>query len=496
MTNVAFVIDDEDIFKYVVSEHPELSEQESFNNGRKLLQRIPINIFKDEYNILYDCLRSLSDYNRAFSYDSVQQVTMNNKYEILDDNKITIGEDIDDETERFDLILQSVLTVYGDLCEEEVPDLTFAGNLELYVDNWANFKFEELLFEVDQINKNGFKIGRNTLRGRKDADYHYKQVTSIINSIVDADANLLAESVDTSIQSAEEIEEIHNRNEIQQENLGVTGIEAIDSEMIGMFKGEMIVIQGGSGSGKSRLATALGKQILNNGKNVLFISLEQKANRIFSMFHSRHILEVQGVNRITDKDLIRQSYSPLDEHIVKSAREDLVENQNIGRLRIEGKYVKAKDIMMELETIWEDFKFDAVVLDYFGLLGTEKDRYNELTDAINLLKSACKSFKGEGFSLIVPNQLSREAEKELLSGKKEEAGIGGSESAYLFRGADIVITINRPKDLTDDNQMELIISKMRLGTAIQPIKVITDFGHCIFTQVPSEDEEDDDNPFA
>ncbi|MEQ2561390.1 DnaB-like helicase C-terminal domain-containing protein, partial [Sutterella wadsworthensis] len=251
--------------------------------------------------------------------------------------------------------------------------------------------FEELLFEVDQINKNGFKIGRNTLRGRKDADYHYKQVTSIINSIVDADANLLAESVDTSIQSAEEIEEIHNRNEIQQENLGVTGIEAIDSEMIGMFKGEMIVIQGGSGSGKSRLATALGKQILNNGKNVLFISLEQKANRIFSMFHSRHILEVQGVNRITDKDLIRQSYSPLDEHIVKSAREDLVENQNIGRLRIEGKYVKAKDIMMELETIWEDFKFDAVVLDYFGLLGTEKDRYNELTDAINLLKSACKS---------------------------------------------------------------------------------------------------------
>lgn len=494
MSNVPFVIDNEDIFKYVVSEHPDLEIQESFNNGRKLLQRIPINIFKDEFKVLYDCLRSLSDYNRAFSYDSIQQVTMNNKNEILADSKISIGEDIGDETERFDFILQSVLTIYGDLCEEEVPELTFVGNLELYVDNWAEFKYEELLFEIDQINKNGLKVGRNTLRGRKDADYHYKQVTSIINSIVDADANLLAESVDTSTQTAEEIEDIHNRNEIQQENLGVTGIKSIDEEMLGMFKGEMIVVQGGSGSGKSRVVTGFSKQILNNNKNVLFISLEQKANRIFSMFHARHMLESQRISRITDKDLIRQSYSPLDEHIVKTSREDLVENQNIGRLRIEGKYVKARDIMMELESIWEDFRFDAVVIDYFGLLGTEKDRYNELTDAINLLKSACKSFKGEGFCLIVPNQLSREAEKELLNGKKEEAGIGGSESAYLFRGADIVITINRTKELTEDSQMELIVSKMRLGTAIPPIKINTDFGHCIFTEVPDEDSEEE-SPF-
>lgn len=489
-----FVIDEMDLFKYVVSEHPDLEITETFNNGKKLLQRIPLNIFRDEYKLIYDSLRGLLDFDRAFSYDSLHQVLLNNKEDILRDSKVTLGEELSDETERFDFILRNVLTVYGDLCEEEVPELTFEGNMSLYINNWADFRMEELLFECSQIFKHGMRIGGRMIRGRDESDKHYKQVSAVIEKIIEGDQNLLAESIDTSIQSAEEIEEIHHRNEIQQENLGLTNIPAIDKELVGIFKGEMFTIQAGSGVGKSRFAVHLAKNILNNGHNVLVISLEQKANRIFSMFHSRHMLETQGVSNITDKDLIRDSYSPAQESVVKSSREDLVENESIGRLRIEGKYVKAVNILSELEAVWEDFKFDAVVLDYLGLLGTEKDRYNELTDAINLLKSECKSFKGVGFALIVPNQLSKEAEKELMNGKLEEAGIGGSESAYLFRGSDIVVTLNKDSEMEEDNLMEIIVSKMRLGQNISPIKVHTDFGHCTFSQVV--DDTDDDNPFG
>lgn len=489
-----FVIDEMDIFKYVVSEHPDLEIQTSFNNGKKLVQRIPINIFKDEYKVIYDCLRSLLDFERAFSYDSLHQVIMSNKEEILNDPKVTIGETVGDNTERFDVILQTVLTTYGDLCEEEVPELTFKGNLSLYITNWADFRYEELMFECNQIFKNGMKIGRVTLRGREDSDIYYKQVSAIITNIVEGDANLLAESIDTSVQTSEEIEEIHNRNEIQQENLGATGIESIDRELGGTYKGEMFTIQGGSGSGKSRFAMSIAKNLINNGKNVLIISLEQKANRLFSMLHSRHILETTNISSIDDKALIRQSYSPTLENVVKTSRDDIIENESLGRLRIEGKYVKAKNILVELETIWDEFAFDAVVLDYFGLLGTEKDRYSELTDAINLLKSACKSFRGQGFSLIVPNQLSKEAEKSLLNGNFEEASLGGSESAYLFRGSDIVVTINRTQELDEDSQIEIIVSKMRLGEKIKPIKVNADFGHCIFTEAVISDTEEE-SPF-
>lgn len=489
-----FVINENDIFKYVVSEHPELDIGVSLKNAKKLVQRIPLNIFTNEYNILYSSMQSLIDFDRAFSYDSLQQVMYNNRDDILNSRKVELFEDVADNHERFNSIVELVLTTYGDLCDEEVPEHTFGGNLDLYVRNWADFRYEELMYNVEQIRSNGLRIEGTTYHGRGDADYYYKRSVSVIKAIEDADQDLLSESIDTSLQTAEDIEEIHNRNEIQQENLGMTGILTLDREMMGLFKGEMVSIQAGSGVGKSRLAVAMAKNILNNGKNVLYISLEQKANRLFSMFHARHMLETMQIGHISDKDMIRQSYSPADEHYVQESRIDLVENTNIGRLRVEGRYLKAKDILLFLETIWEDFKFDAVVLDYFGLLGTEKERYAEFTDAINLLKSACKSFKGQGFCLIVPNQLSKEAERDLMNGKKEEAGIGGSESAYLFRGSDVVLTLNRTKEMEEDRQMEIIVSKMRLGTALQPILVHTDYGHCIFNEV-IVDDDDGDNPF-
>lgn len=489
-----FVINENDIFKYVVGEHVELTIEDSVKHGKKLVQRIPVNIFVDEYFILYKCLESLLHYDRAFTYDSLQQLMYNNRDDILESRKVSLFEDIGDANERFDSLVHTVLTTYGDLCEEELPNYTFSGNLDLYTRNWADFRFEELLYQVEQIRNNELKIEGTTYSGREDADYFYKRSYSVIRAIEDANQDLLAESIDTSIHSAQDIEEIHNRNETQQENLGYTGIRSLDEEMLGIFKGEMITIQAGSGAGKSRLAVSFAKNLINNGKNVLFLSLEQKANRIFAMFQARHILETTQVDSISDKEIIRQSYSNAQEHVIQDSRNDLAENSELGRLRIEGRYLKADEVLMFLETVWEDFKFDAVVIDYFGLLGTNKDRYSELTNAINLLKSSCKSFRGVGFSLIVPNQLSREAEGELLKGNIEEAGIGGSESAYLFRGSDVVLTLNPKQELKEDNQMEIIVSKMRLGTNLEPIKVHTDFGHCIFSEVIS-DEEDEDNPF-
>lgn len=489
-----FVINESDIFKYVVAEQENLEIASTVTNGRKLLQRIPINIFEDEYFALYECLKNLSMYDRAFSYDSIQQVLYNNKDFILSSDKMTILEDISDETERFESIVQIVLTEYNDLCELDTPDFTFSGNMELYIKSWADFKYEELIFNVKQILDNGVKYGTKTYKGREDADYIYKRTISIVNAIVEADANLLAESIDTSYQTPEQIEEIHNKNEATQETIGYIGVESIDNEMLGIRKGELITIQAGSGVGKTRFATSIASNILSNNKNVLVISLEQKPSRVFAMYQAREILNSRNISTISDKDIIRESYPIQYETIVREARENIVSNQRLGRLRIEGRYIKAKDILMELDTIWEDFKFDAVVIDYFGLLGIEKDRYNELTEAINLLKSICKSFKGEGFALIIPNQLSTTAEKDLINEKFEEAGIGGSESAYLFRGSDVVLTLHSTEEMQEDEEMLIFISKMRLGTKIPKVKVKTKLGQCLFTEI-DESDDDEDNPF-
>ena len=486
-----FVINEVDIFKYVVSENEENTLAGAVSNAKTLINRLPLNIFKDEYFILYEMLRAITEYDMAFSSDAFYQVLLNSKDMILENEKVSMLSDVGNPDDRFEQIVTLVMSEYNELSEQELPDYTFKGNIKLYLDSWASERMQEVIYTMQTIMTEGYKLGRETLKGTTDANYYYMRSWTVIKGLLEGDANLLSEVVDTSKQSPDDIKDQHDRNETSQEPLGFTNIESLDKEMTGLYKGEMYTIQAGSGVGKTRVATSFVKNIMNNGKNVLYISLEQKASRIFAMFHSRHLLDTRNERGISDKDLIRGSYDPLKEPIVDESRIDLVENEKLGRLRIEGLYLKAVDVPMFLDQVWEEFQFDVLVLDYLGLLAIEKDRYNELTDCINWLKNACKSFKDKGFSLIIPNQLSREAEKELLRGNDDIAAIGGSESAYVFRASDVVINLHQDKEMRNDNEMLFYVPKLRLGEHIDSIKVHADFGHCYFNEIVQEEEEEE-----
>lgn len=487
-----FVINEVDIFKYAVSENVENTVGGSVSNAKYLINRIPLNIFTDEYFVMYEMLRAITAYDMAFSSDAFYQVVLNHKDVILNSDKVTLSEDVKNEDDRFEQIVTLVMAEYNELSDQELPEFAFKGNIELYLKSWSDERMEQIIYTMQVIATEGMKIGRETFKGTEQANYYYMRSWGVIKGILEGDSNLLSEMVDTSKQSPDEIKTQHDRNETSQEPLGFTNIGTLDKEMTGIYKGEMYTIQAGSGAGKSRMAVNMAKSVLNNGKNVLFISLEQKASRIFSLFQARHILDTTGNRSITDKNIIRGDYSAMDEGLIDESRIDLVENEKLGRIRIEGRYLKAIDVPMFLEEIWEDFKFDAVVLDYVGLLAIEKDRYNEITDCVNWLKNACKSFKDEGFALIIPNQLGKESEKELMRGNDDLAGIGGSESMYVFRASDVVLTLFADKDMKKDNEMDIFISKMRLGEAIDSIRVRADLGHCYFSDIERSAEESEE----
>lgn len=486
-----FVISEVDIFKYVVSENEENTIAGAVSNAKTLINRLPLNIFKDEYFVIYEMLRAVTEYDMAFSSDAFYQVLLNSKDVVVNNPKVTLLNDISNPDDRFEQIVALVMMEYSDLSEQELPEYTFKGNIKLYLDSWAQERMQEIVYTMQTIMSEGYQLGRDLLKGTADANYYYMRSWTVVKGLLEGDANLLSEVVDTSSQSPDDIKDQHERNETTQEPLGFTNIDSLDKEMTGLYKGEMYTIQAGSGVGKTRVATSFAKNILNNGKNVLYISLEQKSSRIFAMFQSRHILDTTGKTGITDKDIVRGSYSALDEAVVDESRIDLVENEKLGRLRIEGLYLKAVDVPMYLDQVWEEFEFDVLILDYLGLLAIEKDRYNELTDCINWLKNACKSFKDKGFSLIVPNQLSRDAEKELMRGNDDIAAIGGSESAYVFRASDVVLNLHQDKELKNDNEMMIYVPKLRLGEQIDKVKIHADFGHCYFNEI-EQDEEDEE----
>lgn len=235
----------------------------------------------------------------------------------------------------------------------------------------------------------------------------------------------------------------------------------------------------------------VGYNALMAGHNVLHISLEQVPTRVFPIYQARHLAEQNGTRPgLTDKDILNGTYPPEYETAVQESLVDLVENPAYGKLRVVGRELFVDDIENYLNNIYDTFKFDVVILDYFGLIGSRssKSRYNDLAEAANKIKSLCKYFKGAGFLAVVPNQLTREEEAKILKGDDTTSKLGGAASSDLIRGADLSITLTESVQNKEDNQIKLKVDKLRLGDVPNAIMLDTAKGYSMF--IESEDGEE------
>lgn len=459
--------------------------------AKKLISRIPINIFNDSFYILYNAITETSKYNIALTYDNYHQILNSQKRELLQDSNIKLfAHENLTEKERADKIIDYCLEEYDELYDLDLDDSQYLdANMEYYLKNWCREKMLEITFNMSEILGDGYEVGRKMLQGIQDADNYYKESHMIIESLLDGDNNAISESINTQTDTAEEIEE-KGSNESESEIVSFTGIASID-ETNKFRKGEIAVIQAGTGVGKTKFANNMAYNSLSLGKNVLYLSLEQKSTRIFPMIQARHILETgNDIPNLSDKEIIFREYDAHNESIVSEALSDIVSNQAIGRLKIDSKNIRALDMKQYLNSVWDSgFHFDVIVIDYFGLLECE-NRYNDLSFAINVLKSECKSFKGRGFLAIIPNQLDKQSEKDLAEGKLEGmTKTAGSETQFASRGADYVFTLEQNEYLRRVSKMRLHIGKVRLGNFLKSSLIMdVDLGRVKFTEdVNNED---------
>src|SRR5699024_6403371 len=465
---MAQVITEDDIFKYLITR--EDVEMNVLNNMRSFLSSVSVNIFKDEYYILYKAIEIGNKYRMKITLDHLEQLVLTNLDDLLKDPQVTLykGEAEYTENERANLIQQSVSSTYQMLEEFEIDDentlQALRFNVSLYVDSWADEEYSKSLIASDNILREGKKYNGRLLKGREDAYAYFQKKNDMIKSLVEGDVDRLSDVIDTSVDSKQDIEE--KMKDDTFEVVAKTGVEEWDKHYP-LSRAEMIVIRGGSGAGKSRQGVNVCHSAVTDfGKNVLILSLEQKSSRIFPMFIAKHSTRVGEQSEwITDKDIIRGT---LDEHqkmFKEVVLDELVTNEEYGRIRVEGVNLHAESVRGYLDKVWDDgFHFDVVMLDYIGILDTSGgERYELLTEVVNQLKAECKTFKGKGFLGVLPNQLTNKAEEALLKGDYDKSGTGGSESAYIRRGADYVYTINQTEDMKMANKMQWIVEKVRLG---------------------------------
>jgi replicative DNA helicase len=247
----------------------------------------------------------------------------------------------------------------------------------------------------------------------------------------------------------DEIEDSVKRGEVR---MGMpTGWKYLDKYLGGWNKGNVVILAGRPGSGKTAMAMNLSIEASQFG-NVLFFSLEMSkeelAKRFLATMGEIHNYKIRN-SKVTVDDLERMA------RVVNSFNGDLSVDDDatmtiydlIGKARLH----KAKQGL------------NLVVIDYMQLLkGTKQNREQEIAEISRQLKIMAKEL---GITVIALAQLSRKSEERadkrpLLSDLRE--------SGAIEQDADVVMFPFRPAYYEEDKpelelDAELIIRKNRHG---------------------------------
>ena len=489
---VSYVKTAYDLFKTIMGDNPDHEIDEVLDNTRYLVNRVPVNIFQDEYAIIYQSAKWCVKNNMPLTRDVLQQLMLNSRDELLESKKIVLGQDANNDEERFVEMVNLTLSEYDSMASEEFESRHLQGETNLYLQTWAQEEMQRLIYDLNIIYTEGLRVGTKTYQGAEGVNNYYKRKYELIDSIVNERKDYLADDINNAQISGLEIKDKISVEETDTEYISKFGITSIDNQIIGAKTGEMIVVQGGSGVGKTRYAVGtLGYNALKMGKNVLHISLEQKPQRIYPMYQARHLLEQLGTRvGLTSGDLIKNTYDASLEGVVQESYIDLADNPEMGNLYVVGRKLDAVDIEDYLNSIYDEFQFDVVILDHFTLLGTKSSasKYVEMSDAANTLTTACKYFRGRGFLAVVLNQISSDVEGKFLKGDTREAKIAGSSSQDLLRGSDITLTLYEDENMKEDASMKLLLNKLRDSGYIPDVLMDVDKGRCYFAEKEPEDE--------
>lgn len=232
------------------------------------------------------------------------------------------------------------------------------------------------------------------------------------------------------------------------DKLGImTGFGELDRLLNGMLPGQLIILAGRPGTGKTALMLNIAEFVsLRNNDNCVIFSLEmtkeELAHRLFSSL--TNVPSINLKKGLVDNDQIAKMQSVLS------------------RLHCNSLYIHDKsglnlEAMRErLTSIQEQMPVRAVFIDYLQLMKDKSTtRYMEITNITRGLKCMAKEFK---VPIICLSQLSRSVEKR---DNKMPVLSDLRDSGSIEEDADCVLLINK-RFMTDSN-IQLFLAKNRHG---------------------------------
>lgn len=301
------------------------------------------------------------------------------------------------------------------------------------------------------------------------------EISDEIGSILKSDV--------VKIQYENILDQIIEKYESSTENSGIkTGIEQVDQVIGGLKAGQVSVVAGFTGMGKSICSVSIMHAAIEQGYNVCYISLELSAEHLMYNIISRHSLESKFSKKIEHRDLKSKTLSRTDWDYVKT--DILPDLRNMpGKFYIlDEQDIEAYDYfsfdnkLQEIEDlcIKETGKgLDLIIIDHIQMLAfSDQDSKTSENTIINrwcnYFRSQCLDFlkSKRQVHVILVSQINRQG---YLKAKKNNGMYDMTalkEANEIETCASVILGIYSDTTLITSNQVKIGVLKNRDGSRV------------------------------
>jgi len=227
-----------------------------------------------------------------------------------------------------------------------------------------------------------------------------------------------------------------------------TGFSGLDSRLIGLFKGELIILAARPGVGKTALAMNITTNIAKT-HNTLFISLEMSTRQIG--------MRALSAEAMVDSDLLRRGNFQQHTSKLEKARDEL-KKLKLGFIQS----YTIDEIVSKIRKMSQHKNVEFVVIDYLQLVQvtSNNQRYVQVGEISRKLKLLSIELD---IPIMALAQINRAAEERLpkLSDLRE--------SGDIEQDADVVLFIHKK---TEGENVDILFAKNRSGKADSTAEMI------------------------
>jgi replicative DNA helicase len=230
------------------------------------------------------------------------------------------------------------------------------------------------------------------------------------------------------------------------QNLSVdTGFGDLDEKLGGLFPGNLLILAGRPGMGKTALALDIGKYISDHNEVVLFFSMEMTKDEIIHRIISKQ-LHIE-LSKLRSGDVTEYQVGNMYDRIDKDKDCFWIVDKNLTPNLIEAK-------MKEAQEKRPNNKIRVIIIDHLQILGVSdtskhESRHRQLAAYTTALKDLAKNYS---ITVILLSQLNRNVEGRTLDQRSPKLS-DLRESGSIEENADIVLGLWR-KFIDSNNDID------------------------------------------